>query len=488
MREQTTIAAIAPSQPEDFFDLLWQGIWESTFDLSSFGVEVQNLTVERDDVAGQRRILEQLLDAPPEAIALMPMHVCALDDLIDEHARRGTPVVTLLADAPASRRAAYVRPDPHQAGMLAGEALAKLMRGHGRVLSFPGSSNEFHLAERYRGFREALGRYQGHIEEHSCPDVRAPFATTRQLLRHYGKAAGYYIGNGDLVELASAIQEHSGRQQLHTPCVGFSNTEQVRPLLESGVVSAVIDENRYQIGYFAVQKAYEAVLKQEQRVRVSSVQIPSAVIFAANAASNEDSLGSAFELLVRQRTETLISYKKRLEEANAKLEDLAVTDPLTGLFNRRKFEETLNQEAARALRYGPVSLLIIDLNYFKLVNDRYGHQAGDDALKAVAQVLQSCCRTTDTCARLGGDEFGVILPHSDPSAAAVVLDRIQQQIARTLVPTGGDSFRISLSIGAATLPHDVTTAEQLIAAADTAMYQAKQAVHSQAALEPAARS
>src|SRR5581483_809870 len=195
-----------------------------------------------------------------------------------------------------------------------------------------------------------------------------------------------------------------------------------------------------------------------------------------NAAGAGDSLNSAFELLVRQRTEVLVSYKRRLEDANARLLDLAVTDPLTGLFNRRKFEETLQQEVSRALRYGPLSLLMIDLDRFKEINDRHGHQAGDEALKAVSRVLQSSCRGTDTCARLGGDEFAVILPHSDAGAGTVVRDRIQAQMERTAVHTPeGEQIAIGLSIGLASLPAEAANAEELVAAADAAMYQVKQA-------------
>jgi diguanylate cyclase (GGDEF)-like protein len=472
MRDNVTIAIVAPIQPEDFFDLLWQGVWEATFDLSSFGVEVQNLTTQDGDVREQRKILEMLLDSRPDAIGLMPVHVSALNDLIDQHVARGTPVITFHGDAPDSKRVAFVRPDLHQAGALAGEVLAKLIHGQGQVLSFAGSLDEFHLAQRYEGFRAALMRYQGRIEETPCfYSAQECSAITPEFLEMLGPVAGCYVGNGDLVQIATLLE----KLQVRMPCIGFSNTELVRPFLERGVVSAVIDEKRYQLGYFAVQKAYEAVLKSREHTPLASVQIPAKVVFAANSAGTGDSLDSAFELLVRQRTEVLLSYKHRLEEANAKLLDLAVTDPLTGLYNRRKFEETLNHEVSRALRYGPVSLLMIDLNYFKLVNDRHGHQAGDDALKAVAQALQSCCRTTDTCARLGGDEFAVILPHSDSSAAAVVRQRIQQHMARTVVPTAEGGLAISLSIGIATLPGDTDSVDKLIAAADAAMYQAKQA-------------
>ncbi len=472
MRDKVTIAIIAPLQPEDFFDLLWQGVWEATFDLASFGVEVQNLTTQNDDVQGQRTILETLLDHQPDAIGLLPVHATALNDLIHQHSLRGTPVITFHGDAPESARTAFVRPDLRQAGVLAGEVLAKMIHGQGHVLSFPGSLDEFHLAQRYQGFREALARHAGRIEETPCClNTGSASVITRAMLQPAGKVDAYYVGNEDLVRIA-AVREEFGIQ---APCVGFSNTERVRPFLEREVVSAVIDENRYQLGYFAVQKAYEAFLKRESGAAVASVQIPSTVVFAANARGAGDSLDSAFELLVRQRTEILVSYKNRLEEANLKLLDLAVTDPLTGLFNRRKFEEVLNQEVSRALRYGPVSLLVIDLDRFKLVNDRYGHQAGDDALKAAAQILQSSCRTTDTCARIGGDEFAIILPHSDPSAAQVVRQRIQQQIARAMVPTAAGQLSICLSIGVATLPGDAGSGAELVAAADAAMYRVKQA-------------
>jgi diguanylate cyclase (GGDEF)-like protein len=474
MRDNVTIAIIAPAQPEDFFDLLWQGVWEATFDLSAFGVEVQNLTTGRADVAEQREILETLLASPPDAIALLPAHAIALNDLIDRHVLSGTPVIAFYGDAPSSRRVAFVRPDLEQAGVLAGEVLAKLIHGQGRVLAFPGSLDEFHLAQRYQGFRNALALYEGHVELVFCPDTHGPFATAQQLLRHYEPVAGYFLGNEDIAAMADAIEKFDGASGPRTPCVAFSNTGAVRPFLERGVVSAVIDENRYQLGYFAVQKAFEAALKHGESAPVASVQIPSTVIFAANSRAAEDSLGSAFELLVRQRTDILVSYKNRLEEANAKLLEIAVTDPLTGLYNRRKFEEVLETAVALARRYGSVALLVIDLNYFKSINDHYGHQTGDDVLKAVAQVLLACCRSTDTCARLGGDEFAIILPHSNTNAAEIVRERIEQNMARAAVPSAEGPLTVTLSIGLATLPDDASTADELIAAADRAMYHVKQ--------------
>jgi diguanylate cyclase len=206
------------------------------------------------------------------------------------------------------------------------------------------------------------------------------------------------------------------------------------------------------------------------------------VAFAANAFELNNSLNNAFEVLIQQRTQVLCSYKDRLEKANADLLSLSITDPLTGLLNRRKFEEVIEQEVARALRYAPLSLLLIDLDYFKQVNDRYGHPAGDEALKTVAGVLKSCCRSTDVCARLGGDEFAVILPHADVGAAQVVRDRILHGIAQAPISVGQHQVIIGLSIGIANLPGDGTDSRSLIAAADSAMYCTKQASRATQAL------
>ena len=467
MREHISIAVIAPLQPEYFFDLLWEGAWEATFDLNAFGVQVQNLVTERYDLPGQREMLQSLLETVVDGIAILPAHFSGLNDLIDEHQRRGTPVITFHSDAPDSARAAFVGPKSTAAGALAAEVLSKLMHRRGRVLSFPGSSDRQHFAARYAGFHAGLARSSDLAETVYSNSVES---VTSELLSAVQLVDGVYVGCQALVHVAAAL-EQSGR---NIPLVGFSNTEPARALLERGVISAVIDENRYLQGYFAVQKTYEAILHKEHEGKLQGITVPSTVAFSANAHELNDSVNSAFEILIAQRTQALVSYKDKLEHANRELTNLAITDPLTGLLNRRRFEEVIHQEVARAHRYGPLSLLLADLDSFKQVNDRYGHQAGDEALKTVARVLQSGCRTTDICARLGGDEFAVILLHSDAKAACVVRDRILQGIAQTPVQIAGQSLTVGLSIGAASLSDDAESAEELIAAADRAMYLVKQ--------------
>lgn len=469
MKGDVSIAIVAPGQPEDYFDDLWHGVWEATFDLGSFGVQVRNLTTNLHDVAAERQILEQLFEEQVNAIAIVPANISTLNDLIDQHVSAGTPVVTFLADAPTSRRLAFIGPDPYQAGVLAGEVLMKLMGNHGHVISFPGDPYKFHFALRYQGFKAALAGCKDQMSEDASLLDPESFATELYATRRDG--VGVYVGNQDLVRVGTALERAGAR----VPCVGFGITERKHALLARRAVSAVIDDSRYHAGYFAVQKAYQAILARDTGERLAGVRIPSSVVFATNAAESGDSLRSAFELVVRQRTEVLFNYKQRLEKANAELVSLSITDPLTGLLNRRKFEEVIANEVARARRYGDLSLLIIDLNGFKPVNDRYGHQAGDEVLKAVARVLKACCRGTDTCARLGGDEFAVVLPHADSQAANVVRERIHHETLRTRVPIGERELGVALSIGAANMPTDASGVEELIAEADADMYRLKQA-------------
>src|SRR3989454_6511003 len=129
-------------------------------------------------------------------------------------------------------------------------------------------------------------------------------------------------------------------------------------------------------------------------------------------------------------------------EALEVLEHRSVTDPLTGLFNRYHFDATMTREIARCRRYGvPLSLLLVDVDRLKLMNDRWGHHAGDQALGRVAVAIQKSLRGTDIAARLGGDEFAIILPDTDAVAALIVATRIRRNLvenASTMVTVSGD--------------------------------------------------
>jgi ABC-type sugar transport system substrate-binding protein len=288
--KQASIAIIAPLQPEDFFDLLWQGVWEATFDLAPFGIQVRNLPTERYDVSEQQEILRQLLEDPVDGIAIVPAHSQALNSLVDEHEARGTPVVTFHGDLPESRRTAFVGSDPFQGGVLAGELLTKFMRGKGRVLSFPGSLERYHVGERARGFRAELAEHlECIVVSLAIPDLEPLSGYSAEFLAMLREADGVYVGDEDLLRIAIALEAADSR----AACVGFGNTEPLHPFLARQTVSAVINEQRYQQGYFAVQKAYEAVLKRAKGAAISGIRIPSDVAMAANAPESRDSLHAA---------------------------------------------------------------------------------------------------------------------------------------------------------------------------------------------------
>ncbi len=163
------------------------------------------------------------------------------------------------------------------------------------------------------------------------------------------------------------------------------------------------------------------------------------------------------------------------QQAQAKLVELATTDSLTGLRNRRYFMETATQEFERARRYRtPLSLLMLDADRFKLINDRFGHPVGDEALRVLAATGQRQMREADLFARLGGEEFAVLLPQTDPDAARVVAERLRQLIAEQPVVAGGESVHFTVSIGLAHLESSTTSLDDLLRQADAALYQAKQ--------------
>jgi diguanylate cyclase (GGDEF)-like protein len=168
-----------------------------------------------------------------------------------------------------------------------------------------------------------------------------------------------------------------------------------------------------------------------------------------------------------------VSDRKRFEE---QLIDLANKDPLTGLYNRRRFHEELLQQLTAARRYRIVGgLLFIDLDQFKDVNDSLGHRAGDELLVAIAALLNRSVRDTDVVARLGGDEFAILLPHTARDAAMALASRVLQAIRTERFIAGGHELAVSASIGAAMYPQDATEADALLSFADLAMYDAKAA-------------
>ncbi len=156
---------------------------------------------------------------------------------------------------------------------------------------------------------------------------------------------------------------------------------------------------------------------------------------------------------------------------------MAVTDELTQIFNRRHFHSCLDEEIERSRRYGhPMSFLMLDIDYFKQVNDTYGHQTGDDVLVGLADTVKSVTRNSDIIARYGGEEIAVILPETGVDGAFECAENIRHQVEKMEFYTdGADSFRITVSIGvSSTQKTKKIEAKNLIKLADTALYKAKE--------------
>ncbi len=212
-------------------------------------------------------------------------------------------------------------------------------------------------------------------------------------------------------------------------------------------------------------------------------QVPTAI--ARQARTDEigelmTSFSRMLETIEQQATEInsfatrLDTAYRELESSNAKLKETSFKDEVTGLYNRRFFTIRLEEEIARHRRFNhPVSIVLLDLDGFKAVNDEFGHAVGDETLCAVAATLTKHSRRINVVSRYGGDEFAVLLVETSKAGARVYAERIRELIAATTFPHGK---RITASLGVASLPDDdAATTEALFKVADEALYAAKRA-------------
>ena len=183
---------------------------------------------------------------------------------------------------------------------------------------------------------------------------------------------------------------------------------------------------------------------------------------------------------------TSLAQQAALAVANARLHEhmsaMAVTDPLTGLANHGEFQRALAFECERHDRYATLraaghhlSVLLLDIDRFKSVNDRFGHPTGDEVLRSVAAAIQTAVRSFDIVARYGGEEFAVVLPETDHEGAMRVAERAREAVATLPFVFGGRPARVTASIGVATAPENGVTPTQLVAGADAALYRSKAA-------------
>lgn len=174
---------------------------------------------------------------------------------------------------------------------------------------------------------------------------------------------------------------------------------------------------------------------------------------------------------------TLLCFNLRddLElETERQLIQLATIDPLTGLMNRGAFDQALDREFERAVRYGRVlSLLLVDVDHFKVVNDTWGHPVGDRVLAQIALALRGCLRNIDLAGRYGGEEFAVLLTETGEEGAAVAGERVRHAIGALDMAVGTDPVKVTASVGVVTWSPLFATPSELVAAADQTLYRAK---------------
>lgn len=188
----------------------------------------------------------------------------------------------------------------------------------------------------------------------------------------------------------------------------------------------------------------------------------------------------------------IVNLEQSLRSANEEIRLLSIKDPLTGCFNRSYLNERLPQELTRARRYRrPLSLIICDIDHFKNINDKYGHQAGDEVLKEFAARIMSSIRDqVDWIVRYGGEEFLIILPETDAGGTQILAERLRRKITEKTINAGRQTISVTASFGSTCLQSDsqaeLYTQESIIRTADALMYEAKESGRNRVCFRPVA--
>lgn len=206
------------------------------------------------------------------------------------------------------------------------------------------------------------------------------------------------------------------------------------------------------------------------------LMIQNEIIGVLNLNDNEKGFFSVSDLDFILNVTEFLSLSLSNARLFEKVERLSITDGLTGLFNYQHMQNVLKNETQRSRRYkSSLSLIILDVDFFKKVNDSYGHQKGDEILMEVASVVKQLCRVSDTAARYGGEEFVLILPETNIEGTYLFAERVRQKVADLRFEHDGKKFGITVSCGIAEFDNDlIKDSDQLIESADQALYLAKE--------------
>lgn len=250
----------------------------------------------------------------------------------------------------------------------------------------------------------------------------------------------------------AALTGYESSELINSPVIGYSDLmdAESRDKVTRAVREALVSDQPFSVEYALIRKDKRQVWVWEQGRGVVE--------------SNGETILEGVVLDISDR-----------KELESELAEMATRDPLTGLLNRRELSRLLEEELERAKRYQrPLAILWIDFDHFKDINDTYGHAAGDSVLKSASKLLQDRVRSVDWVGRFGGEEFVIVLPEMDVAEAKETAERLRYLISTVPQPLGnGDSVPLTVSVGVAVYPSHGLTAAQLRAAADRAMYRAK---------------
>jgi diguanylate cyclase (GGDEF)-like protein len=289
-----------------------------------------------------------------------------------------------------------------------------------------------------------------------------------------GMSVSILRDDGTLIMRAPFDQEMIGKNYAFAPLFSHYPESRKGEYISDGIIDGGERLNVFgQIGHFplviVISQAREPILQSWSNKVSASALIVLVLIM----------LGLVLGLLVRQEFRLRAAVEQATRQHAADMEQLAMVDKLTGLSNRRHFDDHIAQEWERHLRENKdLGLLLIDVDYFKQYNDVLGHAAGDEALHQLADCIRSAVRPYDFVSRIGGEEFAVVLPGTDAEAALSIAERIRQRLADAdLRHPKGILQRITVSIGVATTwpPASPTGVAGLVAQADAALYGAKRA-------------
>jgi two-component system cell cycle response regulator len=313
---------------------------------------------------------------------------------------------------------------------------------------------EERVEERTRELQTSLEKLKQGLIDRDQAKFESTLAKTRLMDAIDSLGDGFALFDGDFrLQLTNRMfYELYDLSPLQLP-VGTSYEDFLRKIAEKGVIAeAVGQENLW------ITEQLEVVEKESEHFISSGRWLRT-----GQRKTSEGGLVGVY---------TDITKQKKTEEA---LRESSLRDYLTGLYNRRHFKTVLDIEIDRWRRYQtPLSLMILDIDFFKQVNDNYGHEAGDQLLDIISTIMTETLRSSDTVARWGGDEFVILLPHTALEFACLLAERIRNEVSKHPLTYGKAQISVTISIGVAIMNDNIFNGDELIVKADLALYKGKE--------------